>query len=144
MMKENVGTSPRAWGEGSAGEVAVEFGRNIPTGVGRRLGEGNKPSGTSEHPHGRGEKVGLPERNAGDGGTSPRAWGEGPVLLVAAPDLRNIPTGVGRRVRQWRATMAAPEHPHGRGEKAAEMDTMPVQDGTSPRAWGEEPRARGG
>ena len=90
------GTSPRAWGEVEPNHhVEVKF-RNIPTGVGRRLSSASRLFTCSEHPHGRGEKAGSSPSYGFSGGTSPRAWGEGPHREPRRRPRRNIPTGVGR------------------------------------------------
>ena len=93
------GTSPRAWGEDDDHHPLQERQRNIPTGVGRSLPCAFICAYGSEHPHGRGEKGQL-FGNAGTGdGTSPRAWGEAVERGEHGFVARNIPTGVGRRVR---------------------------------------------
>ena len=58
----------------------------------------NATKGPSEHPHGRGEKCALALVKLAADGTSPRAWGEVVSVVVGIVGLRNIPTGVGRRV----------------------------------------------
>ena len=134
------GTSPRAWGEVVVEDDVDELGRNIPTGVGRRLSRSRGTPSRSEHPHGRGEKAtarGIPRHASG---TSPRAWGEDRSVRRPRLAVRNIPTGVGRRLRQRRSRRRAAEHPHGRGEKSILRWWRYLLHGTSPRAWGEVKR----
>ena len=135
---ESRGTSPRAWGEAPGCAVDVVGVRNIPTGVGRSPGRARRGAGGAEHPHGRGEKSLLPRRQAHPAGTSPRAWGEEPPVDRVDDDLRNIPTGVGRRCIWPGRRRPCAEHPHGRGEKSREDIPVRPASGTSPRAWGEE------
>ena len=73
--------------------------RNIPTGVGRRGGVTFRVRALPEHPHARGEKPGQRERARRAGGTSPRAWGEAERENRVGEAERNIPTGVGRRLK---------------------------------------------
>ena len=134
---DQAGTSPRAWGEGGAGLAAAAQARNIPTGVGRRRPSRLRKTMGTEHPHGRGEKRPSHSRRRLSHGTSPRAWGEGPMSSRFSSNSRNIPTGVGRRKCDEPLSTQVPEHPHGRGEKL-HRKLIPMQEGgTSPRAWGE-------
>ena len=111
--------------------------RNIPTGVGRRVSGLCEGLVSSEHPHGRGEKDAVVEDRHEVAGTSPRAWGEGRRKNVVEAGCRNIPTGVGRRLAQYRRDLRRKEHPHGRGEKVRTANPVVDLAGTSPRAWGE-------
>ena len=113
------GTSPRAWGEGALVAELKAALRNIPTGVGRRSRHRARSTSSTEHPHGRGEKAAAGDEDSGAVGTSPRAWGEADRFEREHDRRRNIPTGVGRRMRGCIARRRSPEHPHGRGEKAA-------------------------
>ena len=131
------GTSPRAWGEGARVRGGRRRDRNIPTGVGRSSVGKDVLAGNPEHPHGRGEKLGQDVWFIAQNGTSPRAWGEGRCPGSRGTRARNIPTGVGRRIRPFGCSAMATEHPHGRGEKWRRYRTDRRHDGTSPRAWGE-------
>ena len=133
----NVGTSPRAWGEGRLRSKEHTLSRNIPTGVGRSASGAAGRRQTPEHPHGRGEKAQFGERERGVRGTSPRAWGEGEIERRFHVSSRNIPTGVGRRALPGAQTRSTAEHPHGRGEKHGDDGGFDRGAGTSPRAWGE-------
>ena len=131
------GTSPRAWGEGGIPGVHFRRVRNIPTGVGRSTPLAGVLFCAEEHPHGRGEKARASVVQTREDGTSPRAWGEGRGGNRRGAQLRNIPTGVGRRPQLPNTMRGFSEHPHGRGEKGLSPVSFMLSIGTSPRAWGE-------
>ena len=95
------GTSPRVWGEHLGNLSVVRLVRNIPTRVGRTLGNITKESTSLEHPHACGENVVCSMVGILPYGTSPRVWGERHAHAAEAAGERNIPTRVGRT---WTAT----------------------------------------
>ena len=85
------------------GKTSTHSGNTIPRG---------------KHPHGRGEDPLMSIQNRADGETPPRAWGRDCVTDFALSELRNTPTGVGKRCRHPRKPCAGWKHPHGRGEES--------------------------
>ena len=71
------GTSPQAWGKGPRQMTNARFGRNIPTGVGKRTRRRPRLRARAEHPHRRGEKSSRSPCRRSWRGTSPQAWGKG-------------------------------------------------------------------
>jgi len=56
--------------------------------------------------------------------------------------VRIIPTCVGKRIRYGGLAACAADHPHVRGEKTGHPIVEVESHGSSPRAWGKEPRKR--
>src|SRR6185369_13984871 len=110
--------------------------RITPTGVGRTERSCPPPSGSTDHPHGRGED----ERNTGwssrPGGSPPRAWGGRGEPARGDPVGRITPTGVGRTVPSPPTGPACSDHPHGRGEDYLQQIKDWRDTGSPPRAWG--------
>jgi hypothetical protein len=124
--------------------------------VGRTIRAASGRRAPPEHPHGRGEDFGVPQKYASYGGTPPQVWGG---LLVRDRDTRadrNTPTGVGdcrfgksrishhgtpppgvgRTSGRTPVGSVATEHPHRRGEDAAAAALTATRTGTPPQAWG--------
>ncbi len=151
-----IGTSPRAWGKQAVKTWIEQAGRNIPTCVGKTRGRARRQGRRPEHPHVRGENTyppplcrplrgtsprawGKRPREGGGSpphGTSPRAWGKPHLPLGRGFDMRNIPTCVGKTVRDLVSLTLNPEHPHVRGENQIGANPIVGLLGTSPRAWG--------
>ena len=112
------GTSPRLWGDCSQIHQAIQDDRYIPTLVGRFSYGSSWRYGLSVHPHACGEIVTHRRQNVAFLGTSPRLWGDCPVLGIMGIVTRYIPTLVGRlshiAARMWRSSV----HPHACGEIA--------------------------
>ena len=131
-----LGTSPQAWGKDNSTHCASHYGRNIPTGVGKRGPPVPARQARSEHPHRRGEKHQNNQLSPRVHGTSPQAWGKAAGGVDGGAGGRNIPTGVGKRCRRTRPRGWRAEHPHRRGEKLPTPPTNTRSGGTSPQAWG--------
>ena len=132
-----VGPSPRAWGEPTQMTTGWSFTRTILTGVGR-TNSGNIPRcWRADHPHGRGENSALSFTVSVMVGPSPRAWGELASCAEMNAKSRTIPTGVGRTLSQSRDSISWADHPHGRGENLLMARRFATACGPSPRAWGE-------
>ena len=90
------GTSPRGWGKLFHQGDEPDYGRNIPTRVGKTTGDRSKASISSEHPH---------------------AGGENGLNRIRSSGLRrNIPTRVGKTRAGMRCKKFPSEHPHAGGE----------------------------
>src|SRR5690606_3979933 len=90
------GSSPLAWGEVAHPVVPARGARLRPTGVGRGRTPRPPTSGTSVHPHSRGERDEARGLLAERFGSSPLAWGEGDGARDGVRVPRFIPTRVGR------------------------------------------------
>jgi len=132
------GSSPRAWGTAEVNPAIDEGKRFIPTGVGNGEGQCAQALPCPVHPHGRGERMVMPDEHFSMLGSSPRAWGTGHHLLSGHGHDRFIPTGVGNGCFRFYASRALPVHPHGRGERAGLYRPVCILVGSSPRAWGTE------
>ncbi len=130
------GTSPRAWGKPEARSAAWAEQRNIPTCVGKTSSGKSSSVVKPEHPHVRGENRLTRLNILRIVGTSPRAWGKHQHLHCGVVRPRNIPTCVGKTLRQGRSGCPGPEHPHVRGENIRVNFFLTSFYGTSPRAWG--------
>jgi len=90
----------------------------------------------SVHPHVRGEMSPKRLRLLAEGGSSPRAWGNGRVCPQFDPVLRFIPTCVGKWIGDAMTGVTRKVHPHVRGEMVCARAPRALTGGSSPRAWG--------
>ena len=99
-ITNNVGSSPRVWGQ-----VADLMARSpnfgiIPTRVGTSA-EGNESKATNkDHPHACGDKSCFVNSSCIDSGSSPRVWGQAVPQSPLCYADRIIPTRVGTRLSQ--------------------------------------------
>ena len=70
--------------------------------------------------------------------TPPRAWGRPPRLALAASEVGNTPTSVGKTSEGLSSFMTEWKHPHERGEDAGQRATNITISETPPRAWGRQ------
>src|SRR5208282_5886359 len=94
--------------------------------------------GVTDHPHTRGENIATAASAAVEYGPSPHAWGERGRGQTQRPDIRTIPTRVGRTPRSHRHGRCVPDHPHTRGENVDPKNPAGICPGPSPHAWGEQ------
>ena len=116
MLNGYGGTSPRMWGEQYGFRDENDARRNIPTHVGRTVGEGVEKRLITEHPHACGENKTESASASVIDGTSPRMWGERGYALQRDLQPRNIPTHVGRTPQSAGGQAGVAEHPHACGE----------------------------
>ena len=130
------GSSPRVWGGQRRQQRRHRRLRFIPTRVGRTPPAGRSDAATPVHPHACGADdrpadpsfsfTGSSPRVWGgldlllrahqvDRGSSPRVWGGRPQLRVGHPELRFIPTRVGRTAPAPPGWPTTPVHPHACG-----------------------------
>ena len=110
------GSSPHAWGIHAQGLAVVVPGRFIPTCVGNTVRRKSSPSGSTVHPHMRGEYEQHSSRSSAS--------------------YRFIPTCVGNTPCRINAPMLRPVHPHMRGEYSTPLLPRIWALGSSPHAWG--------
>ena len=139
MIVQQLGPSPRTWGEPKGNPSRRWAERTIPTHVGRTPVTITPGPQMTDHPHARGENTSAAYDTSGTDGPSPRTWGEPCRSSPAATSRRTIPTHVGR-TGQGRSDGESPtDHPHARGENEPSKATELVLTGPSPRTWGELP-----
>ena len=136
------GTSPRAWGKQALGAAEADKARNIPTCVGKTNSARRVRESVAEHPHVRGENYCACLKRSDVYGTSPRAWGKRETWNLRLRAERNIPTCVGKTPVHPAASSRLTEHPHVRGENQPIRTPRRRRCGTSPRAWGKQPRRK--
>ena len=92
---------------------------------------------TWDHPHACGDKLEGCCYDTSCVGSSPRVWGQVPLLLSLCSTSRIIPTRVGTRERMRRYFINGKDHPHACGDKAGSGCTVFKVRGSSPRVWGQ-------
>ena len=158
------GSSPRAWGIPPRSAAVTGSNRFIPTCVGNTSAAESTAWGKAVHPHVRGEYVcpasapkawwtvhphvrgeydGIERTANGVDGSSPRAWGIHYKLASLRMGERFIPTCVGNTAGPQEPFASHPVHPHVRGEYPLPWPRLWPLVGSSPRAWGIPPTARG-
>ncbi len=132
-----VGTSPRLWGDSDNARISRQISRYIPTLVGRLFTMESAQRIQTVHPHACGE-IWISSIFAKlNHGTSPRLWGDYEYRFASRCRSRYIPTLVGRfspqSIRRWVYQV----HPHACGEISLTVSASPLDNGTSPRLWGD-------
>ncbi len=93
-------------------------------------------TGSTDHPHGRGDGS-SPRRSCGSTtGSPPRAWGRRYRAGGITVKQRITPTGVGTAIEQTDTNLQAADHPHGRGDGWGLAVRAGHAAGSPPRAWG--------
>ena len=90
-----------------------------------------------DHPHAYGDKVVAPTIAASSAGSSPRVWGQGPVVKHNICLYRIIPTRMGTSEIQDFVTYLKKDHPHAYGDKFVPLGQLSHIAGSSPRVWGQ-------
>ena len=135
--KPDVGTSPRLWGDSASKAHTGRPRRYIPTLVGRFAWRTFIDAQPEVHPHACGEIQTAIGRAASSAGTSPRLWGDSQSPRQSPPEIRYIPTLVGRLMILQASHLLSPVHPHACGEICAWGNRFCRYIGTSPRLWGD-------
>ena len=73
-------------------------------------------------------------------GSSPRVWGQVRADGVAVSSWRIIPTRMGTSTPLPPQVHGNRDHPHAYGDKQKYDGTSPMDEGSSPRVWGQETR----
>src|SRR5690606_23635336 len=110
------GTPPRAWGRRHECFVHHPKIRYTPTRVGTTNCAFPSLTTTPVHPHARGDDAADKIESAKAFGTPPRAWGRPHHLGKPSHRLRYTPTRVGTTLPNPANRLAAPVHPHARGD----------------------------
>mgnify|MGYP000085814961 CR=1 FL=1 len=135
-MRQNTGSSPRAWGTPLTDYKNVCASRFIPTCMGNSTACISTSPGSAVHPHVHGELFDALDYRMPAVGSSPRAWG---TRLDDDRDnlvVRFIPTCMGNSARSRRFRPGWTVHPHVHGELRTAASSGRSSVGSSPRAWG--------
>ena len=116
--------------------------RLTPTCVGRTWSPRAAGTGSTAHPHVRGEDKTTKFVRGDAGGSPPRAWGGRYGLRRGSRPRGLTPTCVGRTPAGPGTGRCCPAHPHVRGEDGGCDPPSPRRLGSPPRAWGGPPSLR--
>ena len=130
------GSSPRTWGTVQASICAPGCRRFIPTHVGNSCRRPACCRRQTVHPHARGEQNFDSNGAFYNFGSSPRTWGTASRPERQGRRIRFIPSHVGNSSPSGQAIIAAPVHPHARGEQGSSENSILTVAGSSPRTWG--------
>ena len=132
----NAGPSPRVWGNHLRQGAPAIAGRAIPTRVGKSRGRRGRRGTRLGHPHACGEIQHGQHHHRGDGGPSPRVWGNRDADRQTGHRKRAIPTRVGKSAKSIAGLWWSTGHPHACGEIQHHPGDPPRHVGPSPRVWG--------
>ena len=110
--------------------------RFIPTHVGNSGEQGGHGNTVSVHPHACGELLTGSASARACYGSSPRMWGTRFSHGSLHCPGRFIPTHVGNSAAGRPTAGSRSVHPHACGELGADLLTVQLGDGSSPRMWG--------
>ena len=134
------GSSPRAWGTLHYDTQRYGDIRFIPTCMGNAQVSTYMAKIRAVHPHVHGERLPYRPFPSNLYGSSPRAWGTRPYRAYQQDHRRFIPTCMGNASSGARRVPCSSVHPHVHGERRLCPTTLPINCGSSPRAWGTRAR----
>src|SRR5690606_422412 len=135
-LLRSFGSSPHVWGGPSGSPTRRGTRRLTPTYVGRTRAGPHRLSGSTAHPHTRGEDHAAVWAVWSAAGSPPHAWGGQLVGLGGLVGDRLTPTCVGRTASGGAATRTHSAHPHMRGEDILLGQLRISGHGSPPHAWG--------
>ena len=117
VLLNDLGSSPRVWGQVTRYLHMLKDSGIIPTRVGTRKALDFAGVNYEDHPHACGDKSAYPSIMLQYKGSSPRVWGQVTRYLHMLKDSGIIPTRVGTRrfARNWSERVE--DHPHACGDK---------------------------
>ena len=133
-----VGSPPRAWGRLRIIVIDRHEDRFTPTCVGTALNHAQTDCQCAVHPHVRGDGATRLRISNCRPGSPPRAWGRRGVPEVRVQSWRFTPTCVGTARARGLRRRVITVHPHVRGDGATCDETLELNDGSPPRAWGRQ------
>ena len=116
---EDLGSSPRVWGQEFVTLGLFAFARIIPTRMGTRVCYLGFVCLCQDHPHAYGDKQLSLTLSVMLRGSSPRVWGQGLITALLVGVRRIIPTRMGTSISWSLAKSQQPDHPHAYGDKQA-------------------------
>ena len=135
-MSFSDGSSPRARGTQKEARLRYTRSRFIPAGAGNTRPTAPRSTARSVHPRGRGEHAREGRQAVCVAGSSPRARGTRPWVVLQWFRRRFIPAGAGNTHLRCIAMPEATVHPRGRGEHNVRQLIGKHIHGSSPRARG--------
>ena len=96
-QRQQIGSSPRVWGQDAKYSVCCPSVRIIPTRVGTSKHTITLVNGNKDHPHACGDKELFKGDENYHEGSSPRVWGQDANTIRSIGNVRIIPTRVGTR-----------------------------------------------
>ena len=131
------GSSPRVWGQETAGISSACSLGIIPTRVGTRTAYSLMSRAWEDHPHACGDKYARADVAGERRGSSPRVWGQASPVKRKSAIVGIIPTRVGTSVCCHRTIACVRDHPHACGDKTVSVIRVLSMLGSSPRVWGQ-------
>ena len=132
-----LGSSPRVWGQVIQGGSHALTQRIIPTRVGTSSVLSYRFGDNRDHPHACGDKLFLFWGFNGNGGSSPRVWGQETLPKFLRRSIWIIPTRVGTSFPTFTYITYLQDHPHACGDKQGSISPSNDFIGSSPRVWGQ-------
>ena len=140
LLECDIGSPPRARGEGACGRWARPATRITPACAGRSDRAADRIRQDADHPRVRGEKSSFEKPLSPAPGSPPRARGEVSSPPTAAKGHRITPACAGRSYKGCNRERRRQDHPRVRGEKPYNMSYDDFK-GSPPRARGEVQKA---
>ena len=134
---QNEGSSPRVWGQELILALFTVKSGIIPTRVGTSRQVLSVLHPLWDHPHACGDKRSHLFNDITSIGSSPRVWGQVIDKIGGSDNDRIIPTRVGTSFRVFKGYSTRWDHPHACGDKLLLRVKLNVDDGSSPRVWGQ-------
>ena len=132
-----LGSSPRVWGQEGDRKMAVLVMRIIPTRVGTSCIVYHDRFSLEDHPHACGDKDPETSYIGKIVGSSPRVWGQDRPSSPFQVFSGIIPTRVGTSCSATAKQYRTRDHPHACGDKQTIKTAFVIDDGSSPRVWGQ-------
>jgi hypothetical protein len=138
---KRAGSPPHAWGPDPRQRHRAHAQRFTPTRVETRRPPARPVTGTTVHPHTRGDQHARTFTLVVSSGSPPHAWGPAEKPETARALERFTPTRVGTRASARPTSASVSVHPHTRGDQQIVQGDFPENVGSPPHAWGpEQPR----
>ena len=137
LSANQMGSSPRVWGQESAVKICYRRFGIIPTRVGTSYDFLNLRGYKRDHPHACGDKAQAQQAVHRIAGSSPHVWGQVVSLGQLSHIAWIIPTRVGTSGSYRKIPGIAWDHPHACGDKVVADDVSVKLSGSSPRVWGQ-------
>ena len=131
------GSSPRVWGQGHTEFFLHICQWIIPTRVGTSTISDGGITPFEDHPHACGDNIVYTVTFRPMKGSSPRVWGQAPILTNNSNKFRIIPTRVGTSSVNFPIVHLSFHHPHACGDKFIRFPFPFRWRGSSPRVWGQ-------
>ena len=132
-----IGSSPRVWGQAENAHFALRQHRIIPTRMGTSCAVVFYIFVDWDHPHAYGDKFIRCSQIVIVDKSSPRVWGQVFETKLNTAGARIIPTRMGTRYTENQRLNPHEDHPHAYGDKFNRINRKRIAIGSSPRVWGQ-------